>query len=99
MIVIVLSKSPTASVRGDLTKWLFEIAPNVFAGKLTPRVRDKLWDRVVYNSIGGRAIMAYSTPSNEQGIAFRVYNSEWKIQDFDGVQMMMRPDDSEKQTD
>ncbi|MGI6009631.1 MAG: type I-E CRISPR-associated endoribonuclease Cas2e [Methanomethylophilus sp.] len=99
MIVIVLSKPPTPSVRGDLTKWLFEVAPNVFAGKLTPRVRDRLWDRVVCNSLGGRAVMAYSTPHTEQGFAFRVCNSEWSLQDFDGIEMMVRPGSAKNKTD
>ena len=45
MIVIVLSACPV-SLRGDLTKWLLEINPGVFVGRVSARIREKLWARV-----------------------------------------------------
>lgn len=94
MIVIVLSKCPP-SLRGDLTRWLFEIDTNVFIGRITARVRDELWDRVVRSSGDGRAIMAYNSKS-EQGFDFRTHNIEREIVDLDGLKVVLK---HERRTD
>ena len=60
MIVITLTDCPI-SLRGDLTKWLLEINTGVFVGRVSARVRDNLWDRVVKNVKNGRATLVYST--------------------------------------
>ena len=91
MILITLSKCPDA-LRGDLTKWLFEINTNVFAGRVSARVRDQLWDRIRQHCKDGRATMVFST-NNEQHFDFRVHNTEWMPVDFDGLHLMLRPDD------
>ncbi len=91
MIVIVLSKCPPA-LRGDLTKWMFEISTGVFVGRLTARVRDELWERVVCYCGDGRATMVYSA-SNEQRMQFRVFNTDLIPTDFDGLWLMVKPSD------
>ena len=45
MTVIVLTACP-AGLRGDLTRWLLEIAPGIFVGHISARVRERLWLRV-----------------------------------------------------
>lgn len=89
MIVIVLSACPVG-LRGHLTRWLLEIAPGVFVGHLPARVRDLLWETVVELVGSGRAILVHST-RGEQRLAFRVHNHAWAPTDFDGVQLMLRP--------
>ncbi|NNH72322.1 type I-E CRISPR-associated endoribonuclease Cas2 [Nocardia uniformis] len=89
MVVLVLSACP-AGLRGHLTRWLLEISPGVFVGVLTARVRDLAWQRVVELSKDGRAIMIYSTRS-EQGLAFKVHRHEWEPVDIDGLHLMRRP--------
>ncbi|MEV6071901.1 type I-E CRISPR-associated endoribonuclease Cas2e [Nocardia sp. NPDC052001] len=89
MVVLVLSACP-AGLRGHLTRWLLEISPGVFVGVLTKRVRDLAWERVVELSKDGRAIMIYSTRS-EQRLAFKVHRHEWQPIDIDGVRLMLRP--------
>lgn len=89
MIVISLSNCPP-SLRGDLTKWLFEISTNVFVGKMTARVRDEIWGRIVNSIKNGRAVMIFGK-NNEQGFDFRVHNGEWEPVDFDGFKIMSRP--------
>ena len=42
MTVIVLEKVPVA-LRGELTRWLLEIASGVFVGTISGLVRDLLW--------------------------------------------------------
>ena len=89
MIVITLTDCPI-SLRGDLTKWLLEINTGVFVGRVSARVRDNLWDRVVKNVKNGRATLVYST-NNEQHMDFRIHHSENEIIDFDGLKLVMKP--------
>ena len=89
MIVITLTDCPI-SLRGDLTKWLSEINTGVFVGRVSARVRDNLWDRVVKNVKNGRATLVYST-NNEQHMDFRIHHSENEIIDFDGLKLVMKP--------
>lgn len=96
MVVIVVTACPV-NLRGDLSRWLLEIAPGVFVGHVSARVRDALWDRVVAFAHDGRAIMVHSA-RNEQHLAFRVHRSSWIPEDCDGLTLMMRPDGSERET-
>ena len=89
MITLVLTSCP-AGLRGDLTKWLSEIAPGVFVGAPSARVRDMLWDRTVELCRDGRAILVYSANS-EQGLEYRVHCHDWVPIDMDGLIMMLRP--------
>ena len=89
MIVVVLSTCPP-SLKGDLTRWLFEISTNVFVGRVTARVRDRLWDRIQETCDDGRVVMVFGT-NNEQRFDFRLHNSEWEKIDLDGLNIMMRP--------
>lgn len=77
-------------LRGDLTKWLFEIHTGVYVGQINARIREKLWSRVCQNIKDGQAVMVYSF-ANEQHLEFRTHNTTWKIRDFDGIKLMMRP--------
>jgi len=89
MIVITLTDCPS-SLRGDLTKWLFEINIGVYVGQVSARVRDEIWKRIKESTKSGRATMVFST-NNEQGMDFRIHNSGWEPIDFDGLKLIMRP--------
>ena len=89
MIEITLSSCPQ-SLRGDLTKWLFEIDTNVFVGKLSARTRDQLWGRIIKSCSDGRANMVFGV-DNEQRFDFRVHNTTSRPVDFDGIKLMMKP--------
>ncbi|RLP07518.1 type I-E CRISPR-associated endoribonuclease Cas2 [Propionibacterium australiense] len=89
MVVLVLTACP-ASLRGHVTRWVLEISPGVFVGRMPARVRDELWDRVMELCLDGRAIMVIST-RNEQGFDFRVHNHNWEVIDADGLRLMRRP--------
>lgn len=93
MIVVTLSKCPD-SLRGDLTKWLFEISPDVFVGRVSARVREELWDRIIRSCRDGTATMVFGT-NNEQRFDFRVHNTGWEPVDLDGLRIMMRPRNKE----
>lgn len=89
MTVIVVAACPVG-LRGHLTRWLLEISPGVFVGRITARVRDLLWVRVTEMAGTGRAIMVYGA-GNEQGLQFRVHAHTWVPVDHEGIQLIRRP--------
>jgi CRISPR-associated protein Cas2 len=91
MTVIVLTACPIG-LRGHLTRWLLEISPGVFVGKINSKIRSLLWTRVTEMVKTGRAIMVYNA-DNEQGLAFKVHAHEWIPIDFEGINLMLRPND------
>lgn len=93
MVVVTLSNCP-ARLRGDLSKWMFEISTGVYVGSMSSRVRDLLWARICGNLKNGRAVMVFSAAS-EQGLDFRVHNTSWEPVDFDGIKIMRRPSEKE----
>ena len=89
MLVLSVSDCPP-KLRGDLSKWLFELNTGVYVGKVSARVRENLWDRVCENLSHGKATMVYSA-RNEQGMEFKVFQTSWEPVDYDGVILMRRP--------
>jgi len=87
--VIVVAACPVG-LRGHLTRWLLEISPGVFVGKINARVRGLMWLRVLDMVKTGRAIMVYGA-DNEQGLAFEVHEHNWEPVDFEGVNLIRRP--------
>ena len=89
MTVLVLTAVPPG-LRGHLTRWLLEIAPGVFVGRVTARVREQLWSRVCRHAgESGRVAMVYAA-RNEQGLAFQVLGTSWRPVDLDGVMLIQR---------
>ncbi len=89
MVVIVLTACP-AGLRGFLTRWLLEISAGIFVGKVSARIRDLIWSRILEMAKDGRAIMVYSA-NTEQGLDFRVHRHDWEPVDLDGLRLMLRP--------
>jgi CRISPR-associated protein Cas2 len=92
MLALTLTDCP-AGLRGDLTKWLLEIAAGVYVGNVSARVRDELWLRIIETCKNGRAVLAYDT-NNEQGLDFKVHGDSWEPIDFDGIKLILRPSPS-----
>ena len=93
MVVIILSACPVG-LRGHLTRWLLEIAPGVFVGTVTARIRESLWEQVVELSKDGRALMVYPV-RGEQRFTFRVHRHEWEPVDLDGLWLIQRPSEAD----
>lgn len=93
MVVVVLTACP-AGLRGHLTRWLLEISPGVFCGRISARVRERLWGRIVEMAKDGRAIMVF-TRRGDQGLDFRVHRHDWEPVDFDGLTLIRRPASAE----
>lgn len=96
MTVIVLAACPVG-LRGHLTRWLLEISPGVFVGKINNRVRGHLWTRVTEMVKTGRAIMVHNA-DNEQGLSFKVHAHDWIPVDFEGINLILRPNTNQPPT-
>lgn len=90
MMVMILERVP-ASTRGELTRWLIQPKTGVFIGKVSARVREKLWSRVIRSVKDGAALMLYSD-TTEQGFSIQTYGKTSKImKDFDGLMLPKTP--------
>lgn len=94
MTVVTLSKVPPA-LRGDLTKWMQEIATGVYVGNFNTRVREQLWERIKQSVGSGEATMSYAH-RNELGYQFETHRTHRKNISFDGIPLVMIPKEQEK---
>jgi CRISPR-associated protein Cas2 len=84
MVVIILENVRTG-LRGELSRWLFEIKAGVFVGKVSALVRDELWNLVADKLGKGSAVMLFPNNS-EQGFDARTLgNPSRKIVDIEGL--------------
>lgn len=77
-------------LRGEITRWMIEPKTGVFVGRLSGRVRDRLWERVVDQLGKGDAIMVVSA-QNEQGFEVRMAGTPDRFPvDYDGLTLVSR---------
>lgn len=89
MIVLVLI-AVRPGLRGHVTRWLVELAPGVFAGTVSARIRDRLWALVEERVGEGQAVLVHRS-RNEQGWSVRTAGRErWRPVDIDGLILMER---------
>lgn len=86
-MVIMVIENASASLRGELTRWLIEPKPGVFVGSISALIREKLWNRISKRDSNG-ALMVYSA-NNEQGYKMEMIGEPTRsIVDLDGVQLI-----------
>lgn len=90
MMTLVLSSSP-AKLRGHLTRWLMEVSPGVYVGRVSARVRDELWELVKESLSSGKAVLSYPSNRTEQGFVVEVFRGPWELVDLEGLFVMRRP--------
>ena len=86
MVVLILSAAP-AALRGSMTRWLLEVSPGVFVGRLSARVREQLWELVRAYIGEGRALLIWSVRS-EQHFAIASLGHEREPVDVEGCLVM-----------
>lgn len=87
MIVLVIDNAP-AKLRGELTKWLLEVKPGVFAGKISAMVRERLWEKVYSDEYIAGAVMLYSM-NTEQGFHMEMCGYPTRrVVDVNGIQLI-----------
>lgn len=91
MIVLVLTAVPPG-LRGDLSRWMIEVAPGVFCGRVPRRVRDRLWERVQAGVRDGSAVLVAASGTREQGYEILACGRRrWVPVDFDGLTLIEKP--------
>ena len=84
MIVIIVERV-SASLRGELSRWLLEPRACVFVGSPSAMVRDRLWELVCEKAQGGTATLIHTSDA-EQGFDVRLWGSpDRAVVDFDGL--------------
>ncbi|MFU2194860.1 type I-E CRISPR-associated endoribonuclease Cas2e [Streptococcus pluranimalium] len=96
-LTVITLKSVPPALRGDLSKWMQEIATGVFIGNFNRRVRAQLWQRVQDSVGGGEATMSYAY-RNEIGYHFETLNAQREVVDFDGVPLVRLPNQPTEQS-
>lgn len=92
MIVLVTEKAPPR-LRGELTRWLLETKPGVFAGKVSAMVREKLWEKVCAEEPTVSAVMIYAA-ANEQGFNMKMHGEpQRQVVELEGVQLIKYMDE------
>ncbi|MCH9055142.1 type I-E CRISPR-associated endoribonuclease Cas2e [Parathermosynechococcus lividus] len=84
MIVIILENVKPA-LRGELSRWLFEIKSGVFTGRVSALVREELWNLIERKIGKGSAVMIYAQ-NTEQGFGAKIFGVPSRtLEDIDGV--------------
>jgi len=96
MVVLICEKVPDG-LRGELSRWMIEPKTNVFVGKMSALVRDKLWMRVREKLRGGAAILAYPAPT-EQGFVIKSCGDPTReLVNYDGLMLVRIPTPASKE--
>jgi CRISPR-associated protein Cas2 len=84
MVVIILENVRT-SVRGELSRWLFEIKAGVFTGHISALVREELW-QILTDKIGqGSALMLYPARNDQGFVAIALGKPARQLIDIEGL--------------
>ncbi|BDM82869.1 type I-E CRISPR-associated endoribonuclease Cas2e [Acaryochloris marina] len=84
MVVFILENVRT-SLRGELSRWLFEVKAGVFTGRVSALVREELWQLIEKQLGRGSAVLIHSA-KNEQGFSARILgNPSRSLVDIEGI--------------
>lgn len=88
---VITVKNAPMSLRGDLSKWMQEIATGVYVGNYNTRVREKIWLRVNETIGNGEATISYYC-RNEIGYNFDTKNTIQHVIDHEGIPLVFLPE-------
>jgi CRISPR-associated protein Cas2 len=84
-VVVFVLENASPGLRGELSRWLFEVKAGVFVGKLSALVRDELWKMVESKIKNGSALLIYSTNSEQGFTARSLGDPSRQLIDIEGV--------------
>lgn len=90
-LTVITVKNVPPSLKGDLTKWMQEIATGVYVGNFNTKVREQLWSRVQANVSNGEATISFAY-RNEIGYQFDTINAQRDVVDYDGIPLVLLPE-------
>jgi CRISPR-associated protein Cas2 len=81
----------SASLRGELTRWLIEPHCGVFVGHVNAMVRQRLWEKCCKAAGDGGVVQMWST-NTEQHFAMRLYgDTQRSLIELEGLQLVQVP--------
>jgi CRISPR-associated protein Cas2 len=84
-MVVFIVENVAPSLRGELSRWLFEVKAGVFTGKMSALVRDELWNYISEKVGNGSALLIYKA-NNEQGFSSRMVGNRTRtLEDIEGI--------------
>lgn len=87
MAVIATSAVPDR-LRGALSRWFIEVAPGLYVGTVSARVRDEVWDLVTEIIEDGAAVLLHPD-ATEQGYSIRTAGQRRREPvDYDGLTLI-----------
>jgi CRISPR-associated protein Cas2 len=90
MVILVMEKVPVG-LRGELSRWMIEPKANVFVGRMSAMVRDKLWELACEKTKGGAALLIYPART-EQGFTIRTHGpTSRQVIDYEGLLLVRIP--------
>ena len=93
-MVVLVVENAKPSLRGLLSRWLIQPRAGLFVGRLSARVRDRLWEMVVESGKTDGALMLHGAQT-EQGFRVRSWGeTSRKPIDLDGLTLIRRPTQS-----
>lgn len=87
---VITVKNAPMSLRGDLSKWMQEIATGVYVGNFNAKVRERIWLRVNGTIGNGEATLSYYC-RNEIGYNFDTKNTAQRVINHEGIPLVFLP--------
>lgn len=86
-MLVIWAEALPLSERGRLTRWLTQISPNLFVGKVSAMVRDELWERLC--TLKSARLVQVWPAATEAGFLVRMHGDvERQVIDLDGLQFI-----------
>ena len=89
-LTVITVKNAPQLLKGDLTKWMQEIATGVYVGNFNTKVREELWRRVKENVGDGEATISYAF-RNEIGYSFDTIHAKREVINCEGIPLVLLP--------
>ncbi len=90
MMVLILEKAPPR-LRGELTRWLHEPRTNVYVGRVSAIVRDKLWQKVKSELGPTAGALLIHNSQEEPGFTLHSHGKTTRrIIEFEGLQLIQK---------
>jgi len=87
MFAVVSAPAVPEHLRGYIGRFLQQIGPSLYVGKMSPNKADLLWEQLVEHAHTGGLVMVCSK-HNDSGFSVRMHNvSGFRIAEFDGIEL------------
>lgn len=77
-MLVVVTETVPANLRGRLAIWLLEVRAGVYVGDVSRRVREMIWEQVQEMAEDGNVVMSWAT-NTESGFDFVTYGENRRV--------------------